>query len=143
MKKQILLVATIAVLAGCSESESVTVANTHEQPNEIEEIKAFVLPDTLDIKRDLVIAAYYEIHPKKACVVFAYTDTTRTTVNKYSYSSDSLFVVNECLTLSYNEFKIKDAPTESYSIKPSSVVWMHMNGNMAASAEYERIDVAK
>lgn len=141
MIKQILFVAMISFFTACS--DDVETAVVPAQHNEIEEIKEFVLPDTLDIKKDLVIAAYYEIHPKKACVIFAFTDTTRTAVNKYSYSNDSSFVVNECVTLGYNEFKIKDEPTESYSIKPKSVVWMHMNGNTAASAEYDRIDVAK
>lgn len=142
MKKLILIAATIALITACSDDVVVT-SQSVEQQNEIEEIKAFIIPDSVDVKKELVIAAYYEIHPKKACVILAYNDTTRTTAKRFTYSSDSSFVVKELVTVNYNEFKIKDEPNESFIVKPTTVVWMRLNGSMATSAEYERIDVAK
>ena len=141
MKKQVILAVIVAAFTACSDEVETVI--TVPQHNEIEEIKEFVLPDTLNIKRELVVAAYYEIHPKKACVIFAYTDTTRTIVKRYTYSSDSLFVVKELVSVSYNEFKIKDEPSESWIVKPSSVVYMRQSGNSAFDAEFDRVDVAK
>ena len=141
MKKQVILAVIVAAFTACSDEVETLI--TVPQHNEIEEIKEFVLPDTLNIKRELVVAAYYEIHPKKACVIFAYTDTTRTIVKRYTYSSDSLFVVKELVSVSYNEFKIKDEPSESWIVKPSSVVYMRQSGNSAFDAEFDRVDVAK
>lgn len=141
MKKQVILAVIVAAFTACSDEVETVI--TVPQHNEIEEIKEFVLPDTLNIKRELVVAAYYEIHPKKACVIFAYTDTTRTIVKRYTYSSDSSFVVKELVSVSYNEFKIKDEPSESWIVKPSSVVYMRQSGNSTFDAEFDRVDVAK
>lgn len=141
MKKQVIITALVTLIAACSDGVEPT-ANRVQQ-NEIEEVKEFVLPDTLDIKKELVIAAYYEIHPKKACIIFAYCDTTRTLAKKFSYSGDSSFVVKELVSVNYNEFKVKDEPTVSYIIKPTTVVWITQTGNTSFDATYKRIDVAK
>jgi len=142
MKKKVIIIAIATLFSACDDDVVVMTESPHQQ-SEIEEIKAFVLPDTFDIKKELVIAAYYEIHPKKACVIFAYNDTTRTSAKKYSYSSDSSFVVNELVSVSYNEFKIKDEPNNSWIVKPTSVVFIRQDGNSSFDAEFDRIDVAK
>ena len=141
MLKKTILTALVIAITACS--DSVETTNTEAQHNEIDEIKQFILPDTLDVKPELVIAAYYEIHPKKACVIFAYNDTTRNIARKYCYYNDSSFVVKDLINMSYNEFKLKDEPSEIYIIKPATVVWMHQSGNLGASSEYERIDLPK
>lgn len=142
MKRKVLIVALTALIVACDD-DVVVMSERPAQQNEIEEIKAFVIPDTIDVKKELVIAAYYEIHPKKACVIFAYTDTTRSLAKKFTYSSDSSFVVNELVSVSYNEFKIKDEPNNSWIVKPTSVVFISQSGNSSFDAEFDRIDVAK
>jgi len=142
MKSNILIVLITALLIACDD-DVVVMSETQHQQNEIEEINSFVIPDTIDVKKELVIAAYYEIHPKKACVIFVYTDTTRTLAKRYTYSSDSSFVVKELVSVNYNEFKIKDEPSESWIVKPASVVYMRQSGNSTFDAEFDRIDVAK
>lgn len=141
MKKRIIIIAIVTFITACS--DDVELSMSHVQQNEIKEIKEFVIPDTIDVQKELVIAAYYEIHPKKACVIIAYNDTSRTSVKRYSYSSDSSFVVKELVSVSYNEFKVKEEPSVSYIVKPTSVVWMLQRGNTAASAEFDRIDQMK
>ena len=142
MKRKVLIVALTALIVACDD-DVVVMSEQPQQQNEIEEIKAFVIPDTIDVKKELVIAAYYEIHPKKACVIFAYADTTRTLAKKFTYSSDSSFVVKELVSVSYNEFKIKDEQNESWIVKPTSVVYSYQSGSTGMTSEYERIDVAK
>ncbi len=142
MKSKIIIAAITVLITACSDDDIVR-SDSPAQQNEIEEIKPFLIPATIDVKKELVIAAYYEIHPKQACVIFAYTDTTRILAKRFTYSSDSSFVVKELVSINYNEFKIKNDPKESFTVKPTSVVWMYLNGNTATSAEYERIDIAK
>lgn len=138
MKKHLLIAVIIALNTACS--EEVEMASYNHQN---EQLKEFVIPDTIDVKSELVIAAYYEIHPIQACVIFAYNDTNRTSAKKYSYLMDSSFVVKDLMRVRSDEYTIKEEPSESYVIKPKSVVWMHRSGNTAVTAEYERIDLAK
>ncbi|MES2680563.1 MAG: hypothetical protein V4635_11785 [Bacteroidota bacterium] len=135
--KQIVIAAIIVVLTACSESPGI---QAESQIIESDEKQVFVLPDSINVKKELVIAAYKEIHPKNAFVVFAYDDTLRTSARKYSYSNDSTFFVSELIIVNYSEYKMKNDPNETYIVKPGSVVWMHQNGTTAMSSEYERID---
>jgi hypothetical protein len=141
MKKQIVSITLLLLFAACEEIADTSVHGVNQ--NEMENVKEFVLPDSIHVERELVIAAYYEIHPVNACVVFAYTDTTRTSANKYSYTTNSDFTVSELEVVGHNEFRIKNAPGESYIIKPGSVVWVHQSGTVSSTAEYERVDILK
>lgn len=126
--------------SACSDEHEVPFISQHQ---ENEGITEFDIPDSIQVERELVIAAYQQIHPAKACVIFAFSDTTRSTVKKYSYSIDSIFEVKELVKVSYDEYKIKDESSESYIVKPKTVVWIHQNGNSAVTAEYNRIDQQK
>lgn len=138
MKWQIIIITLVTLIAACSDE----VENTMQAAQK-NEINAFVIPDSMDIKKELVIAAYYEIHPKKACVILAYNDTTRTSAKKFAYSGDSSFVIQELLCIGYNDFKTKSEPVESYIVKPASVVKIRIDGISSFDTEHERIDVAK
>ncbi len=136
MWKSIIIITII--VSSCSDS----IDSTHRNDIFIDRsnTEQFIIPNNLNLKRELVIAAYYEIHPQKACVIIAFSDTTQTNVRKLSYSNDSIFNLRQLKKISYNEFKDETA-SETYIINPFTVVWMQQKGSFAMSTEYKRVDI--
>ena len=141
MKYQFFIILIVTLFTSCS--EQVETEETSVPQSGIENIQEFVIPSSIDVKKELVIAAYYERHPRQACVIIAYNDTTKSSFKKYSYSIDSSLVVEDLITRYYNEFKVKNDTTQTFTIKPETVLYMSQNGGTGMSAEFERIDVAK
>ncbi len=138
MRYLIIAIFLTTLLFACSEQTE--VLDTSTKTNNIVDIKEFVIPGSININKNQVIAAYYEHHPKEACVIIAYNDTTKTTFKKYSYSMDSSLVMEDLVSRYYNEYKLKNDTCQTFIIKPASVVYMKTGSN-SISAEFERIDL--
>lgn len=139
MKFVIIIILALAVLS-CSESNEITYEE--DQLKSLTEINQFILPDSLkNLDTNLLIAAFYEIHPKKACVVLLYTDSTEMEAKKISYFNDSIFSVDYLVKENYNTFAFKDDRKQTYMVSNDKVSWTFYNGNSAMTADYNRVDV--
>lgn len=136
----IIIVIFSLVVFSCSESEKFVYEE--DQLKSLTEIEQFILPDSLkDLDSNLLVAAFYEVHPKKACVVILYTDSIGIEAKKISFFNDSIFNVDYLIKENYNTFSFKDKRKETYVIGDKKVSWTYFNGNSAMTADYNRLDV--
>lgn len=137
---KIFLLAIFLILFSCGD-EFQTIYES-DPTTEVKAINDFVLPDTLKITRELVIAAYYERHPNVGCVIIAYSDSTKKRVKKYNYLNDSSIVINNLISQKYNVFQTEgEFKNEFIIVKPKTVVWEYQLGSVQSTVEYERVDV--
>lgn len=139
MKKQIIIVfISIIIMISCSDNIEEASNDNHNIQNKTER---FIIPDYINIKRELIVAAYREVHPQDAYVIIVYNDTTQITATKMSYLNDSIFEVKDLIKIYYNQFRLKDDSTETYTITATTVAYMHQSGIFAMNAEYPRVDI--
>lgn len=135
----IIIILALAVLS-CSEVNE--IAYEEDQLKSLTEINQFILPDSLEnLDTNLLIAAFYEVHPKKACVVLLYTDSLEIEAKKISYFNDSIFNVDYLVKVNYNTFAFKDDRKQTYVVSNDKISWIYYNGNSAMTADYNRVDV--
>lgn len=101
----------------------------------------FIIPDNININKEMIVAAYREMHPQDAYVIIVLNDTTEITATKMSYLNDSIFEVRELVKVYYNEFRLKSDSNEIYIITPTNVNYIHKNGMSIMTAEYPRVDI--
>lgn len=124
----------------CDETNEMTYEE--DQLKSLTEINQFILPDSLkNLDTNLLIAAFYEVHPKKACVVLLYTDSTEKEAKKISYFNDSIFNVDYLVKQNYNTFAFKGYIKQTYVVGRDRVSWTYWSGNSAMTADYNRVDV--
>ena len=135
----VIIILALAVLS-CSESNE--IAYEEDQLKSLTEINQFILPDSLkNLDTNLLIAAFYEVHPKKACVVLLYTDSLEIEAKKISYFNDSIFNIDYLVKENYNTFAFKDDRKQTYVVSNDKVSWIYYNGNSAMTEDYNRVDV--
>jgi PBP1b-binding outer membrane lipoprotein LpoB len=138
MKNYILSIITIIILISCSDNIEEASNDNHNIQNKTE---LFIIPDYIDIKKELIVAAYREVHPQDAYVIIVYNDTTQITATKMSYLNDSIFEVKDLIKIYYNQFRLKNDSTESYTITDSTITLFRKNGIFAMNIEYPRVDI--
>jgi hypothetical protein len=97
-----------------------------------------VLPDF--IHKDLMIAAFDQIHAQDARVYLTYTDTSRKEAIRYSVFANGQVEKDTLTPAGFNEFSSKSIPSERYLIRAESVLHTKTTGNVSGSVEYLRTD---
>jgi thioredoxin-related protein len=136
MKKTVILIISIIMMTSCSEN----IEEANDNNKNVQSItERFIIPDYINIKKELIVAAYREVHPQDAYVIIVYNDTTHVTATKMSYLNDSIFEARDLIQVYYNQFRLKNDSAEIYTIKDSTVSWFHQKGVFAHTAEYRRV----
>jgi hypothetical protein len=101
-------------------------------------IEPLVIPDSID--KSLVAVTYYEDSPRIGHSLIVYDDSLRQSATCIKYYADSGIFQDRLKVMAYNVFRSIADTCAGYTIKDSTVAFVHDKHSMILNWEYKRTD---